>query len=102
MSRRLWAITFIALGVLVVLGLAGAGGFFLYRQHQTRQWFAEAEAAFEKGDWDTATRRYAFYLNREREDTSALERYAEASLHQEGNRRNGLSQAATAYRQILH
>ncbi len=102
MSRRLWVVALIVLGALVILGLAGAGGFFLYRQQQTRQWHAMAEAAFEASDWDTATRWYAFYLNRERDDTAALERYAEASLQQEGSRRIGLAQAATAYRQILH
>ncbi|HPJ98379.1 MAG TPA: tetratricopeptide repeat protein [Candidatus Hydrogenedentes bacterium] len=102
MSRRLWVVALIVLGAFVALGLAGAGGLFLYRQQQTRQWHAIAEAAFEIGDWDTATRWYAFYLNREREDIAALERYAEASLQQEGSRKSGLAQAAMAYRQILH
>lgn len=102
MSRKFWIISAVAAGALVVLGLAAVGGYFLYRQNQTRQWLAEANEAFEKSDWETAVRRYAFYLNREREDIGALERYAQASLNQAGNRRTGLSQAATAYRQILH
>ncbi len=102
MSRKVWIALGIAAGSLFVLMLAAGGGFLLYRQHQTRQWLAEGHAAFEEGDWDMALRRYAFYLGRERDDIEVLERYAHASLRQGGNRRNQLSQASTAYRQILH
>ncbi|MFO7975858.1 MAG: tetratricopeptide repeat protein [Candidatus Hydrogenedentota bacterium] len=102
MSRKFWIISAISIAVLLFLLLASGGGYLLYRQYQTRQWLAEAEDAFATGDWDTAVHRYGFYLNRERDDIQTLEKYAEASLNREGTRRSNLSQAATAYRQILH
>ncbi|HOD49433.1 MAG TPA: tetratricopeptide repeat protein [Candidatus Hydrogenedentes bacterium] len=102
MSRKFWVISAIVLGVFFILALASGGGFLLYRQNQTRQWLAEGEEAFEKGDWDSAIRRYSFYLNRERDDIDTLKKYAEASLKRAGDRRLNLTQAATAYRQILH
>lgn len=101
MARKFWILSGISVGVLILLLLASGAGYLVYRQYQTRQWLAEAEQAFEKGDWDTAIHWYGFYLNREQDDVQTLEKYAQASLNRQGNRRLNLSQAGTAYRQIL-
>ena len=81
MSRKFWVISAVAAGALVVLGLAAVGGYFLYRQNQTRQWLAKANEAFEKSDGNGCS---ALRVLSEREQDIGASSGRPCSLHQAG------------------
>ncbi len=102
-SRKKWIL--IGIGGLVFLllaGVAGGIGAWVYFEQRTANWLAKAEEHFSKEEWALAKSHFGLYLKQEPKDFDALEKYAQASLSIPGNRVNGLRRAATAYNQIVN
>lgn len=93
----------VAIGVigLVVLGAAGIGGLFIYRNHRNASWLARAEHAYESGNWLQARRYFEWYIPQDNENIEVLLKYADACERLVQGRQGALSAAAVAYHQIL-
>ncbi|MBN2309289.1 MAG: tetratricopeptide repeat protein, partial [Candidatus Hydrogenedentes bacterium] len=99
--RRVWMALLAMLVVVAVLCAAGAGGVYVYIQHRNQKWLEAAEAAYARGDWVEARSNYGRYLPQEPSNVPLLLKYADANLHILANRAGALTNAATAYMQVL-
>ena len=101
MSRKLW-IGLVIVGLIGVLLAAGAAaGLLLYRQHQEREWLANARQYKAEGEYGVARSNYVNYLARNPRDTEVLREYIETNLQRTDNRGDALQDAITGYMQLL-
>lgn len=101
MSRKVWIGLAIVGLVGVLLAGGAAAGLFLYRQHQEREWLANAREYVAEEEYGVATSNYVNYLARKPRDTEVLREYIEANLQRTDNRANALQDAITGYMQLL-
>ncbi len=100
MSKRIW----IALGVLLVLGVLGTAGavgaFFYMKAQRLEETFARAEQFYEEENWGPARGNYSAYLWERPDDVETLRKYAYACEQILTRRDRALHDAAAAYFQI--
>ncbi|MFP4173862.1 MAG: tetratricopeptide repeat protein, partial [Candidatus Hydrogenedentota bacterium] len=101
MSRKVWIGLTIAGLVGVLLAGGAAAGLFLYRQHQEREWLANARQYEEEGEYGVARSHYVNYLARNPRDTEVLREYIDVNLQRTDSRADALQDAITAYMQLL-
>lgn len=97
----MWIALLIVLAGIPVLGMATAGGAYLFLQQRYQRWLADAEAAYARQDWEEAIRNYSQYLPQEPDNIDLLLRYVDANQQMMKHRRGALAKVATAYAQIL-
>ena len=101
MSRRFW-IGLVIVGVVGVLLAGGAAvGLLLYRQHQEREWLANAREYMAEGEYGVARSNYVNYLARNPRDTEVLREYIEVNLRRTDDPANARQDAITGYMQLL-
>ncbi|GMV90695.1 MAG: hypothetical protein AMXMBFR82_04730 [Candidatus Hydrogenedentota bacterium] len=89
---------------VILLAVLGVGAFFglqAYIEQRNRAWLAEADAAYEAGEWQLAKNYYERYIPQDKENIDLLLRYADACENLLSNRVGSLQSAAVAYLQIL-
>ena len=101
MFRSWWK--WIALGLifLLVLGVGAYFGARVYIEQRNRQWLAEADAAYDAGEWQLAKNFYERYIPQDQDNAVLLLRYAHACRQILRNRVSALQSAAVAYQQVL-
>jgi len=92
----------VSTAVIAVLLVGGAYvGWKVRKGMMIRAAFAEGNAAYERGDWETARRMLGRYVSVHPEDVAVLARYAQANLSVRPLPQDGIRQAMGAYRLIL-
>ncbi len=91
-------------GAIVLIAVLAVGAYFgleMYIAHRNQQWLAEADAAYDSGDWQLAKNYFERYIPQDKDNVELLLRYADACQRVLNGRVAALQGAATAYQQVL-
>ena len=96
MSRKVWiVIGAIALSLLTLAAVGGAGIYFYYR-HADHLLLAQVEKATDEENWRAVKNNCAWYLTRHPRDTEILRKYADACSKSFDNRNNSIRETSRA------
>jgi len=92
----------ILVSTIVVLGVGAFVAREVRRSYLASRDLAAGNAAYDRGDWDEARKRFVEYLGRRPRDAEILGKYAEVLLKPASLSRNDIRRAIGAYRELLN
>jgi tetratricopeptide (TPR) repeat protein len=93
--------------LIILIIIMGAIGASLFAARQIRRSFLskmalnEGNAAFEKQDWQVASRKFRQYLSRNLDDVGILKKYAQAAMSIRPLNADAIKGAISAYRRVM-